>query len=132
MEFGEFGVEVSRQHSLSFAVALLFSDGFREGVEFISEARILLVARLPEGGDDLRVGCAFNRIGSKDSCLAARRDDLLLQPLKVFTGLLGRGQDIDRSFERDCAEPLQLAPDANAQIRRRGRKLMNQQQPFQL
>src|SRR5215813_11798740 len=98
--------------------ALLLADRPGQSIQFRRDLRVLLVARLLECGADLRVGGPFDRAGAKDGRLAARRLDLLLEPLEIFVSLLVEGENVNRILDRHGAEPLQLAPDANAQIGR--------------
>src|SRR5207237_5463751 len=56
-------------------------------------------------------------------------DDLFHDPAQIFVVLLGARQRIDAVLHRDGAEPLQPPPDLDAQIARRARDLMQQEEP---
>src|SRR5262247_1069396 len=110
--------------------ALLLADRPGKSIQLRSDLRVLLVTRLLECGADLRVGGPFDRAGPKDGRLATRRLDLLLEPLEIFVRFLVEGEDVDRILDRHGAEPLKLAPYADAQIGRLRRQLVDQEDPF--
>src|SRR5215470_14583206 len=110
--------------------ALLLADRPSQSVQFRSDLRVLLIPRLIECSAYLRVSGPFDRAGAKDGRLAARRLDLLLEPLEILVRLFVEGEDVDRILDRHGAEPLQLAPDADAQVGRLRRQLVDQEDPF--
>src|SRR5262245_4286818 len=110
--------------------SLLLADRPGQSVQFRRDLRVLLVARQLECGANLLVGGPFDRASAKDGRLATRRLDLLLEPLEIFVRFLVEGEDVDRILDRHGAEPLKLAPYADAQIGRLRRQLVDQEDPF--
>src|SRR5207244_1274526 len=53
----------------------------------------------------------------------------LRDPLEVFEALFPAGQDVDRAFQRDRADPGQPLTDLRPQVERPRRKLMDQHVP---
>src|SRR5258705_106489 len=90
------------------------------------------VVRLPRGleqGLYLPVGKTVDKTGLTNRSFALARDDLPQDPLEVFLGLIGPGQNVDGVFDRDRAEALEPAPDLHPEVIRLGRQLVNEQQP---
>src|SRR5689334_21746031 len=110
--------------------ARLFANATGQTIELSGDRRKLFVACLAERTDDLLVRCALSRSRAKHSGFTASRLDFLFQPLKILVCLFVGGQDVDGVLDCDSAELLQLAPDANAQIGRPGRQLMDEHYPF--
>src|SRR5262245_5754340 len=108
----------------------LFANPTSQTIELGRNRGELLIARVTECVDNLLIRCALNRSRSKNSGLTTSRLDFLFQPLKILVGLFVGGQDVHGVLDCDSAELLQLAPDANAQICRPGRQLMDEQYPF--
>jgi hypothetical protein len=95
----------------------------------LGQRRVIGISRSIEERADLLVGEPIDQAGFADECFAASFADLAQQPLEVLLGVLVHRQRVDGILDRDRPDPLQPAPDLDAQIGRLGRKLMDQQQP---
>jgi hypothetical protein len=87
------------------------------------------LSRSIEERADLLVGEPVNQAGFANECFATSFADLAQQPLEILLRLLVHWQRVDGILDRDRPDPLQPAPDLDAQIGRVGRQLMDQQQP---
>ena len=90
---------------------------------------VVLRPGLVEQVANVFVGQSVDHPRLADHALAAAVRDFLQQPLEILLGLLPGRQRVDGVLHCHRAQGLKAAPDLDPEIRRFGRKLVDQQEP---
>ena len=90
---------------------------------------VRILPRSPELLDERVVRPCIDVVGREDSRITSRRLHFGLQPLEILTRIGRIGKRIHRLLQRNRADLLKPAPGRDSEVRRLGRKLVDEQQP---